>query len=377
MPIVSDERDAMFVPVLKGGINCAGDTPLHLKQKEVSNYDYITTADPTQMEPTRADNVNDVVRAQDKFLNKEHPLAAHMKITPQWTTPIGELELNLPEDMRISLIKFIASRGYHTTMATHSKTQTPEFEKNHYNIFEYDEEDEYSNHVREFEKITSEMIRYYIANAWDITHAESLKLEARGFGNMQTYGRRTYPHYHHGFDGVTITYLTVGGEFDLKDNGPTPDDAKLERLYVPPNSEIEKINNKNDNLASNDYSNQVEVSCRGSFRGKGASDSNNGRSTVYQGAGGGLNGISRDSNGLTSHCEGSGNMILQDPRPAINYPYCNKAIAFEPKVGTTIFHPAYLWHESNTFTGTGIRAAIVVNYRVLTRNNSGLVQPLI
>ena len=349
MPIVSDERDAMFVPVLKGGINCAGDTPLHLKQKEVSNYDYITTADPTQMEPTRADSVSDAAKKQDKFLNKEHPLAAHMKITPQWTTPIGEIQLNLPEEMRIGLIKFIASRGYHTTMATHSKTQTPEFEKNHYNIFEYEEENEYSNHIREFERISSEMIRYYIANAWEITHAESLKLEARGFGNMQTYGRRTYPHYHHGFDGVTITYLTVGGEFDLKDNGPKPDDAKLERLYVPPNSEIEKINNKNDNLAS----------------------------TVYQGAGGGLNGISRDSNGLTSHCEGSGNMILQDPRPAINYPYCNKAIAFEPKVGTTIFHPAYLWHESNTFMGEGIRAAIVVNYRVLTRNNSGLVQPLI
>ena len=48
--IIEEERDVMFIPVLKGGINCAGNTPQHLKAKEVSNYDFITTADPTQME---------------------------------------------------------------------------------------------------------------------------------------------------------------------------------------------------------------------------------------------------------------------------------------------------------------------------------------
>ena len=331
---LENPRDIMFTPVLKGGINCAGDTPV--KAKEVSNYDFITTANPTQMEPTRVDNVDDNARMQDKFLNQEHPLAGHMKITPQWTTPIGELELNLPEEMRISLIKFIASRGYCTTMGTHKKTQTPEFEANHYNMFEYSEDDQTAEHIRGFEKITSEMIRYYIANAWDITNADSLKLEARGFGNMQTHGRRTYPHYHHGFDGVMITYLTVGGEFIIKDTdtGPTPNDTKL--TIIPPNSEIEKIEDK-------------IVAEYDSFN------------------------LSKED----LPCEGSGNMLLQDPRPAINYPYCNKAIAFEPKVGTTIFHPAYLWHESNNFTGTGIRAAIVVNYRVLTNNNSGLVKPLV
>tara|TARA_B100000470_G_scaffold206813_1_gene182432 strand:+ start:655 stop:1662 length:1008 start_codon:yes stop_codon:yes gene_type:complete len=330
---IERERDAMFIPVTKGGINCAGDTPKNFKAKETDNYDFITTADPTKMEPTRADNVNAYVKSQDKYLSKDHPLSGHMKITPQWTTPIGELELNVPEEMRIGLIKFVASRGYCTTMGTHKKTQTPEFEKNHYNMFEYTEDNEAGKHIRGFEKIASEMIRYYIANAWDITNADELQLEARGFGNMQTKGRRTYPHYHHGFDGVMITYLTTGGEFELKENGPTPEDAKL--LMIPPNSEVEKIENQ----------------------------------TVAQYE-------SFDLKKDDLPCEGSGNMILQDPRPAINYPYCNKAIAFEPKVGTTIFHPAYLWHESNTFMGEGIRAAIVVNYRVLTRNNSGLVKPL-
>ena len=48
-----------------------------------------------------------------------------------------------------------------------------------------------------------------------------------------------------------------------------------------------------------------------------------------------------------------------------------------PKVGTTIFHPAYIWHESNTYIGKGIRAAVVINYRVNTYNNNGLVKPLI
>ena len=85
---------------------------------------------------------------QDKFLSKEHPLAGHMKITPQWSTPIGEMELNLSEEMRIGLIKFIASRGYCTTMGTHKKTQTPEFEANHYNMFEFGEDEEVGQHIR-------------------------------------------------------------------------------------------------------------------------------------------------------------------------------------------------------------------------------------
>jgi hypothetical protein len=269
---------------------------------------------------------------QDKFLSKEHPLAGHMNITPQWSTPVGEMELNLPEEMRIGLIKFIASRGYCTTMGTHKKTQTPEFEANHYNMFEFGEDEEVGQHIRGFEKIASEMIRYYIANSWGTKNVESMKLEARAFGNMQTNGRRTYPHYHHSFDGVMITYLTLGGEFDIKGE----DTMNEELLIIPRNAEIEPI--KNNKVA--DY---------GSFE------------------------LSKDD----LPCEGSGNILLQDPRPAVSYPYDNKAIAFEPKVGTTIFHPAYLWHESNTYVGTGIRAAVVVNYRVLTRNNSGIVKPLV
>ena len=76
-------------------------------------------------------------------------------------------------------------------------------------------------------------------------------------------------------------------------------------------------------------------------------------------------------------CEGSGTMLLQDPRPSISYPYSNKAIAFEPSVGKTVFHPAYVWHESNNYEGEGIRCAVVINFRVLTRNNTDLVKPLV
>tara|TARA_B100000470_G_scaffold72642_1_gene55503 strand:- start:3836 stop:4048 length:213 start_codon:yes stop_codon:yes gene_type:complete len=67
----------------------------------------------------------------------------------------------------------------------------------------------------------------------------------------------------------------------------------------------------------------------------------------------------------------TGELILQDPRPVVNYPINEKTHVITPKSGMAICHPSYVWHESNPFLGNGIRVAIVVNYRVLTE----LIQP--
>ena len=276
-------------------------------------------------EPPRVNEFTN--KSVDKFLGN-HPLREKMKLTKQWVTPIGEVDINLPENMRVGLIKYIASKGYCTTMGTHKKTQTPEFEKNHYNMF--DDKDS-NQHIEEFEHIASELIRYYVANSWDISNAAQLKIDARAFGNMQTAGRRTYPHYHHSFDGVMIHYLTTGGEFKIKGH----DGNKL--TNVPSNAEIEPITGTVDQIEDHYKPENID----------------------------------------DMPCEGSGTMLLQDPRPSISYPYSNKAIAFEPSVGKTVFHPAYVWHESNNYEGEGIRCAVVINFRVLTRNNTDLVKPLV
>lgn len=276
---------------------------------------------------------------QDKYLSEDHPLSKLFTIKHCWTTPIGEINLTLPEDMRLALIEFIAARGYCTTMGTHKRTQTPDFEQNHYNLFDYSDSNE---HIKQFEDYSSELIRYYIANSYNIGNVDTFDIDARAFGNMQTAGRRTYPHYHHGFDGVMILYLTVGEEFVLTSDLEGTDDTQM---VVSPGSKIcrlpslEKIQEENNDKVVGDY---------GSF----------------------------ELNVKDMPCEGDGAMLLQDPRPAINYPYNNKAQDYQPRVGRCIFHPAYLWHESNTYTGRGVRAAVVVNYRVNTHNNSGLVKPL-
>ncbi len=263
------------------------------------------------------------LQSQDKYLGG-HPLDGNFILKHEWVTPIGQIELNLPEAMRIGLIEYIASKGYCTTMGTHKRTMTAEFERNHYNLFD---ESENNPHIKGYEEISSELIRYYVAKAYNVENADQLDIECRGFGNMQTTGRRTFPHYHHAFDGVMITYLTLGGEFTLTSDVEGDDD-------------LEKIN-------------------------------------VQEKYGTVANYADFDLKKEDMPYETNGSLLLLDPRPAINYPYNTKAKDYVPKVGTTILHPAYIWHESNTFVGKGIRACVVINYRVNTYNNNGLVKPMI
>ncbi len=276
------------------------------------------------------------LQSQDKYLGG-HPLDGNFILKQEWVTPVGQIELNLPEAMRIGLIEYIASKGYCTTMGTHKRTMTTEFERNHYNLFD---DSENNPHIKGYEEISSEIIRYFVAKAYNIENADQLDIECRGFGNMQTTGRRTFPHYHHAFDGVMITYLTLGGEFTLTSDVGGEDDLQL----VAPNSTICELKEK---------------------------------ISVQEKSGTVANYADFDLKKEDMPCESDGGLLLLDPRPAINYPYNTKAKNYVPKIGTTVIHPAYIWHESNTFVGQGIRACVVINYRVNTYNNNGLVRPMI
>ena len=57
-------------------------------------------------------------------------------------------------------------------------------------------------------------------------------------------------------------------------------------------------------------------------------------------------------------------------------PYNNKAKIIKPETGLTLIHPAYLWHETQTHTKPGVRAAIVINFNVENRNYDILPTPL-
>ena len=293
--MIQTDKDYFVIPPT-GAINCPGATTAKHKAVECDAPIY-TTADPTFM-----DERNQSLDVDDPYAKGIHG-ASSMEITEHWATPIGEDTIEIGEDLRKSLIQVIANDGS--------------------NIFIYPDNDPNADAIREFEVISNKIIRDFITEAYEIEDTNSLDIEARSFGNIQTYGQRTYPHYHHGFDGVLIYYLTAGNEYSVKNDGSTTDLIDEQKIDESDNKHFTPRPNPDGKVL-----------------------------------------------------DGSGNLILQDPRPAINYPYCNKAIAWSPVTGTLLMHPACLWHESNTFTGGGVRVSIVINYRILTKSNQENVRPL-
>lgn len=68
-------------------------------------------------------------------------------------------------------------------------------------------------------------------------------------------------------------------------------------------------------------------------------------------------------------------VLFQDPRPSVNYPYWEKVYAVTPRVGLTLIHPNYLWHETNQWLGKGTRICIVVNFRIMSHGYNELSKP--
>ena len=69
-------------------------------------------------------------------------------------------------------------------------------------------------------------------------------------------------------------------------------------------------------------------------------------------------------------------VMFVDPRPAINYPYWEKLYTVSPRIGLTIIHPNYVWHETNPWLGKGTRVCIVVNFRIVSHGYNELSKPL-
>ena len=243
-----------------------------------------------------------------------------MKITKNWTTKVGKMQLNVPEDLKRKLIEIIV--------------------RDVTNFFVYDKNDPNADFLKKYEMMANEVIRYYLTNAYNITDAKSLNIEGNAFGNHQVYGGRSYPHYHHSFDGVMIHYLTAGEEYVLDENNKVQEIEEKHKIHKDTSREVRQGNYGVDGSKAR-LTDKVH-------------DLNEG-----------------ELMSIKFPLQGSGNLLLQDPRPSVNYPIDEKNLVIPPKSGQVICHPSYLWHESNTFLGNGIRVAIVINYRVLTQ----LIQP--
>jgi len=276
--------------------------------------------------------------------NSDHPLKDAFRFEEDWSTSIGQIRFKLPEEMRIGLIKTIAKHAYQSKLITKPDGEDSTYSsRHHYNMFVDDDK-----HIQQYREITAELIRYYVANSWGIPDVADIKIKAKCFGNIQSWGQRTYPHYHHGYDGVLITYLTVGDEFTVDLSGektwedfviPVP---KPKPFYAPKKNAWDT----GPGELVTDGSNVIDVNEMMEAQTPKAPSTH------------------------PKEFEEQGNLILIDPRPAISFPYNRKARHIKPEVGLTLLHPGYLWHESNPFTGAGIRVASIINFNIGTSKSA-------
>tara|TARA_B110000495_G_C22913740_1_gene533664 strand:- start:54 stop:854 length:801 start_codon:yes stop_codon:yes gene_type:complete len=256
------------------------------------------------------------------YSDEDHPLRPHFRYRPeQWGSPVAEITFPLPQWVRIGLIEYILKKNFTNNGDQHSDKKQDQYSSLHfYNML--CDVDKYEE-IAKFKEYITEVIRYYCADAWSISDVEDIDIQAKSFGNLQLYGERTYPHYHNSFDGVMVTYLTVGDEFDVDLNSNT--------LLV----------NLKHNVVRKDYKELPKT-----LWSRTAKKTHN------------------------EEFEKHGNLLLHDPRGSINYPYNCKAISIKPESGMNILHPAYIWHESNTFLGKGIRVVIGTNFKITGGNKS-------
>ena len=297
--------------------------------------------------------------------NSEHPLKDAFRFEDDWPTSIGQIRFKLPEEMRIGLIKNIAKHAYQSKY----QTSTPDgadseyTSRHHYNMFARpDGMVSYDESITSYEEISAELIRYYVANSWGVTGVVDMKIKAKCFGNIQTWGQRTYPHYHHGFDGVMITYLTVGEEFTVDIECMKKNNWEDFLIRIP--KEEPQFNYEPVMHRDSDGTLKQTIGKGGKRLEKKIPAAKIDVNTLME---------KQTPKSPSTHpkdFETQGNMLLLDPRPAISYPYNRKARAIKPEVGLSVLHPGYLWHESNPFTGSGIRVAAIINFNLGTSKSA-------
>lgn len=246
----------------------------------------------------------------------EYPLDRHAKITHRFTTPFMELDSNLPDKMRLDLIDVLIKKEQ---SLEELKRDRPEFyELAHGKGFYATTHYNLFDSIDEFPSAKESILGFEQIAMTQIRH-----FIRRGWGVQQAdelaiEGRC--------FGNVQIGHTGVGGSrtFPHYHQGV---DGVME-CYLKVGDE------------SVDLKERVSVGMEQSAR------------------------------------HGSHQLLFTDPRPAINYPYWEKVYAVTPRVGFSILHPAYMWHETNPWLGEGMRIVIVVNFRIASHGYNELLSPL-
>ena len=139
-----------------------------------------------------------------------------MNITQRWATPVAEFDLELPEAMRQQLINVLVHKEEERDKL---EENSPEFFRfmqskrfyasTHYNLFAEAGRHPEKNAIIAFEQIACNAYRDYLRKAYDIEQAAELQISGRCFGNVQSTGARTFPHYHQSVDHLLIHYLDI------------------------------------------------------------------------------------------------------------------------------------------------------------------------
>ena len=69
---------------------------------------------------------------------------------------------------------------------------------------------------------------------------------------------------------------------------------------------------------------------------------------------------------------GNGELITCDPRPMRTFPFWEKTHWISTYPGLFVLHPAGIWHETNTFSGSGTRVLIATTLRIESHNYTDL-----
>lgn len=148
-----------------------------------------------------------------------------MRLRNLWPTPVLDFIQPLPPDTRAALIRLLLKKDqeHHKMDETnpdfHAFMRSKGFySTSHYNLFDETDLHPEGPAILEFEKYACEAFRAYLREAFQIPDANSVKLVGRCFGNVQTTGARTMPHYHQGIDGVLVHYLELGFGDDPEQN---------------------------------------------------------------------------------------------------------------------------------------------------------------
>lgn len=134
-----------------------------------------------------------------------------MNIQQWWPTPVFMETAPFPKETLESLSKLVQWQWREGQTISHPLPSVPNqtFRPTH-NFFAQDIPAEFIPAVTQLKSFIKPLYIEYLKRSYGVSGIADLKIDARCFGDLQTKGERTFPHYHHTCDHVFVMYLHCG-----------------------------------------------------------------------------------------------------------------------------------------------------------------------